>query len=147
MLDSQIENRQVEYYHARSSHFTPRGKLEIETMERTCTEKRGKAPQWSLMSMVTYALPERLQGVGQMVVSRMMPQIEAPERPPTPVADNKDADKTLGPALVQLGVSDQSTLDLPSTKEKVLLSLATSLAGGMKSPFVDADWKNGSNGG
>jgi hypothetical protein len=94
-----------------------------------------------MVSMMSCVLPEQLQGLSQMAVSRIMPKTEAPGQPPTPVADNQDADKAVSSALVQLGVSDQGTLDLPACKQKAVLSLATSLAGGMKSPFV-----NGSGG-
>jgi hypothetical protein len=93
------------------------------------------------MGLMSCVFPEQLQVLGKMAASRMVPKTEAPKQPPTPDADNQDADEAVSTTLVQLSVSDQDTLDLPHSNRKARLSLATSLAGGMKSPFV-----NGSRG-
>lgn len=128
-------------------------------MVGTYTEKRGESSQssvesvMSMVSMVTCALPGPLQSLGQMAASRIMAKTaEAPEQlptpPATPPANNQDADKTVSAGLGQLGVTDQSTLDLPPSKQKAVLSLATSMAAGMRSPFEnpDVDGKNGNGG-
>lgn len=108
----------------------------METTEGTYAEKRGESSLRSVMSMV------------QVVASKMMPGMEAAARPPTPPAANQRVDKSVSAALVQLGVADQGTLDLPFSKQKAFLSLASSMAAGMRSPVMnpDADKKNGSGG-